>query len=126
MLSNSPAMAYLGVSDLEAGKAFYEGVLGLPVVWQNEFAVVVEAGGVKVWLTKPPQVVAAGYTVLGFQVSDVAAKAGELRAKGVTFERYPWFGDSQDADGIWTAPSGTKVAWFKDPDGNLLSISNPD
>jgi catechol 2,3-dioxygenase-like lactoylglutathione lyase family enzyme len=126
MLGEATAIAFIGVSDLDAGRAFYEGVLGLTIVSQDDFAVVADAGGVQVRITQPPQVIAASYTVLGFQVEDVSAAVSGLVAKGIVFERYPWFGDAQDADGVWLAPSGTRVAWFKDPDGNLLSISGPD
>jgi catechol 2,3-dioxygenase-like lactoylglutathione lyase family enzyme len=121
MLGNAPAKAFVGVSDLKAAQAFYEGALGLSIVSQTDFSVVASAGGVEIWITKPPVVTPAAYTVLGFQVDDVPAMAVALRGKGVAFEVYPGF--DQDADGVWTAPSGTKVAWFKDPDGNLLSIS---
>jgi catechol 2,3-dioxygenase-like lactoylglutathione lyase family enzyme len=126
VLSSATAIAFIGVSSLDAGRAFYEGMLGLAIVSQDEFAVVADAGGVQVRITQPPQVIAAPYTVLGFQVEDVSATVSGLVAKGIVFERYPWFGDAQDADGVWLAPSGTRVAWFKDPDGNLLSISGPD
>jgi catechol 2,3-dioxygenase-like lactoylglutathione lyase family enzyme len=126
MLGEAKAIAFIGVSDLNAGRAFYEGVLGLAIVSQDDFAVVADAGGVTIRITQPPQVTAAPYTVLGFQVEDVSAAVAGLVAKGVVFERYPWFGDAQGPDGVWLAPSGTRVAWFKDPDGNLLSISGPD
>jgi catechol 2,3-dioxygenase-like lactoylglutathione lyase family enzyme len=126
MLGNSPAMAFVGVSDLNAGRAFYEGVLGLRVLSQDDFAVVAQAGGVTIRITQPPAVSAAPYTVLGFEVDDVSGMAAALAATGIAFERYSWFGDAQGPDGVWLAPSGHKVAWFKDPDGNLLSISGPD
>jgi hypothetical protein len=96
-------------------------VLGLTVISRNDFAIVARAGGVAVHITRPPQVTPAAYTALGFQVDDVSAMAVALKARGVAFETYPGFG--QDADGVWTAPSGARVGWFKDPDGNLLSIS---
>lgn len=121
MLGNARAKAFVGVADLDAARAFYEGVLGLTITTASPFSVVAVAGGVEIWITKPPQVTPAAYTVLGFEVDDVSAMARALKARGVTFEVYPGF--DQDADGVWTAPSGTKVAWFKDPDGNLLSIS---
>jgi catechol 2,3-dioxygenase-like lactoylglutathione lyase family enzyme len=126
VLNSATAIAFIGVSDLDAGRAFYEGVLGLTIVSQDDFAVVADAGGVQVRITQPPQVIAAPYTVLGFQVQDVSAAVAGLAARGVAFERYPWFGEAQGADGVWLAPSGTRVAWFKDPDGNLLSVSGPD
>ncbi len=122
MLGEATAITFLGVSDLDAARAFYEGVLGLTVVSQDGFSVVVQAGGVTIRITRPPQVTPASYTVLGFRVDDVSATTAGLGARGIVFERYGWF--EQDADGVWIAPSGTSVAWFKDPDGNLLSISS--
>jgi catechol 2,3-dioxygenase-like lactoylglutathione lyase family enzyme len=121
MLSDCPAVAFIGAADLTRARAFYEGVLGLSVVSQDDFAVVARAGGVSLRITQPPQVVAAPYTVLGFSVRDVAAEVAALAARGVAFERYDGMG--QDAAGVWSAPGGGKVAWFKDPDGNLLSLS---
>jgi catechol 2,3-dioxygenase-like lactoylglutathione lyase family enzyme len=61
------------------------------------------------------------YTALGWKVPDIAAELAALRARGVTFERFP--GLAQDAQGIWSAPSGARIAWFKDPDGNVLSLA---
>jgi hypothetical protein len=72
-------------------------------------------------VTIAPNVVAAGYTVLGWKVPDAASAVKALTQAGVVFERYE--GMPQDELGIWTAPGGTKVAWFKDPDGNVLSVS---
>ena len=122
MLANSKAVAFASAMDLDRARAFYEGVLGLKVVEQDVFAVLCEAGGVKVRISKVPLVTPQAYTVLGFDVADIDAVVDGLTAKGVVFERYPFFGPAQDARGVWTAPSATKVAWFKDPDGNLLSV----
>ena len=82
-----------------------------------------QPGGVAVRIARAQTVEPAPYTVLGFQVGDIAVKVEGLAAGGVRFERYPFFGEAQDAQGVWTAPSGTRVAWFKDPDGNLLSLA---
>jgi hypothetical protein len=68
-----------------------------------------------------PEVKPAPYTLLGWEVTDIGDEVRELAASGIKFERYGWF--EQDALGIWTAPNGDKVAWFKDPDGNVLSVS---
>ncbi len=123
MLANCPAMGFVGVSDFARARAFYEGVLGLTITWADEYALVANSGGVTIRITKPPVLNVAPYTVLGFAVPDIAAEAASLTAKGVTFERYAFLGDAQAANGIWTTPNGSKVAWFKDPDGNLLSLS---
>jgi catechol 2,3-dioxygenase-like lactoylglutathione lyase family enzyme len=122
VLGQSPAVAFATVMDLDRSRAFYEGVLGLKVLSQDIFAVLAEAGGVKVRISKAPVVIPQPFTVVGFDVEDIGAVAAGLTAKGVVFERYPFFGDAQDASGVWSAPGGTKVAWFKDPDGNLLSV----
>jgi hypothetical protein len=80
--------------------------------------------GIQLRVTRVEELTPSPHTVLGWDVGDVPAAVKQLAAKGVTFEHYEGFG--QDADGIWSAPDGTKVAWFKDPDGNLLSVSqNP-
>ncbi len=123
MLSAATPMGFLAVSDFEAARRFYEGVLGLEFVTNDGFALVLRSGPILIRLTVPPERVVGGYTVFGWQVSDIASEVANLDAKGIAFEHYPFFGDSQAPDGIWTAPGGDKVAWFKDPDGNLLSLS---
>jgi len=123
LLKYSAIVAFIGAADLVRARDFYEGVLGLEIVSMDEFALQARAGGVALRIARTSVVAAAPYTVLGFEVTDIGALAGALAAKGVVFERYPSLSDTQDSRGIWTAPSGTQVAWFKDPDGNLLSIS---
>ncbi len=123
MLGDAAPMGFLAVSDVGRARAFYEGVLGLAFVSQDEFALVLRAGPIFVRITTPPQPVIAPYTVFGWRVDDIEAAVADLAGKGVAFERYPFFGDDQRPNGVWTAQSGDKVAWFKDPDGNLLSLS---
>jgi hypothetical protein len=96
-------------------------VLGLRLVADERSAVVFDANGTVLRVSKVREVVAAPYTVLGWRVRDLAPVAAALVAKGVRFEMIPGF--DQDAQGVWTAPDRTKVAWFKDPDGNLLSLT---
>jgi catechol 2,3-dioxygenase-like lactoylglutathione lyase family enzyme len=122
MLADSKAVAFVTVTDLDRARAFYEGVLGLKVLSQDVFAVMAQAGGVKLRISRAPVVVPAPYTVAGFDVEDIDAIVDGLASRGVVFERYPFFGDAQDARGVWSAPGGARVAWFKDPDGNLLSV----
>jgi|SRR5258706_14801342 catechol 2,3-dioxygenase-like lactoylglutathione lyase family enzyme len=122
MLGDKRLVALVPTRDFEKSRAFYEGVLGLRFVKADGFAVVLEADGVKVRVTKvPPDFKPQPFTILGWEVPAIDAIVKELEARGVQFERFGFF--EQDPLGIWTAPSGDKVAWFKDPDGNLLSVS---
>ena len=123
MLSDATPMGFIAVSDYAKARAFYEGLLGLQVVGQDDFAMVLRSGSTLIRVTKPEKVVIAPYTVFGWQVRDIDDKVFGLTSKSVVFEHYGFFGDAQSPHGVWTAPSGDKVAWFKDPDGNLLSLS---
>ena len=116
-------MGFIAVSDFEAAKAFYVGVLGLDFVTHDGFAMVLRSGDLHIRLTVPPAFAPADYTVFGWRVADIATEVARLSAKGIGFERYPFFGEAQAADGIWTAPGGDQVVWFKDPAGNVLSLS---
>ena len=117
MLGDDKLIAFAATSDVERAKAFYGGVLGLRLVEDSPFAVVFDANGTMLRVTPVPKVTAAPYTVLGWQVSDIATKVRGLQKCGVMFERFP--GMEQDELGIWKSPSGAQVAWFKDPDGNF-------
>jgi len=114
-------MAFVASARPEASLAFYRDVLGLPLLADTPFALVFDAFGVALRVQKVPQVAAAAHTVLGFGVDDIAHEVRALGERGVSFERYPYF--EQDELGIWTAPGGARVAWFRDPDGNLLSLT---
>lgn len=116
-------MGFIAVTDFETAKNFYVGVLGLEFLDHDGFALVLRSGGLQIRLTVPPQFTPAGYTVFGWRVTDIEAEVAALSAKGIAFEHYPFFGDSQAENGVWTAPGGAKVAWFKDPSGNVLSLS---
>ena len=121
MLESSDLVAFVAATDLPRARAFYEQTLGLRVLEHSDFAVVVDANGTTLRVTAVGQVACTGYTVLGWRVSDIVSSVRDLAAKGVTFLRYD--GMSQDDDGIWTTPAGDKVAWFADPDGNTLSLT---
>jgi catechol 2,3-dioxygenase-like lactoylglutathione lyase family enzyme len=121
MLESSDLVAFTAASDLPRARAFYEHTLGLPVVEHNDFACVFDAHGTMLRVTAVSKVARAGYTVLGWRVSDIEAAIRDLTAKGVVFTRYE--GMDQDDNGIWTTPGGEKVAWFADPDGNTLSLT---
>jgi catechol 2,3-dioxygenase-like lactoylglutathione lyase family enzyme len=121
MLANSPIVAFVATADPSRAKAFYRDVLGLLLISEDEYALVFDAHGTMLRVAIVGEIVLAPYTVLGWRVSDIGAAVRGLAAKAVKFERYAWM--EQDGLGVWSAPSGAKVAWFKDPDGNLLSVS---
>jgi len=121
MLGSIDIVAFVPTRDAEKARVFYEGVLGLRFVKDDGFALVLDANGITVRVGKVPEFKPAQFTILGWQVTDIEMIVTELHAKGVAFERFGFF--EQDKFGIWTAPTGDKVAWFKDPDGNVLSVS---
>jgi len=121
MLGSTNIVAFVPTRDAEKARAFYMDVLGLCFIKDDGFALVLDANGIMVRVTKAPEFKPAQFTILGWQVSDIEKMAAGLAKKGVHFERFGFF--KQDQLGIWTAPSGDKVAWFKDPDGNILSVS---
>jgi catechol 2,3-dioxygenase-like lactoylglutathione lyase family enzyme len=114
-------VAFLATTNPARARAFYEDTLGLALVADDEFALVFDLRGTRLRVTRVDRLEPQPFTVLGWHVQDAEASVRMLIARGVTFERYPSL--EQDALGIWTAPSGTRVAWFKDPDGNVLSVS---
>ncbi|MGH9495439.1 MAG: VOC family protein [Candidatus Sulfotelmatobacter sp.] len=121
MLGSTDIVAFVSVSDADKARAFYEGLLGLKFVKDDGFALVFDANGIMVRAAKMKEVTPQHFTVLGWQVNEIENVVGALTAKGVKFEVFGFF--KQDELGIWIAPTGDKVAWFKDPDGNILSVS---
>jgi catechol 2,3-dioxygenase-like lactoylglutathione lyase family enzyme len=121
MLSSHKLMAFVATRDAARAKEFYGGVLGLRFVTDDGFALVFDANGTTVRIATVRELNPPPYTVLGWQVDDIEGAVKELTAAGVVFERYGIF--PQDELGIWEAPGGVRVAWFKDPDGNTLSLS---
>lgn len=121
MLNNEKIMSFVGVSDADKARAFYRDTLGLSLISEDGFALAFGVGGVMLRVTLVKEVRPQPYTVLGWQVKDATATARSLAKAGVPLERYAHV--PQDEDGIWTAPGGAKIAWFKDPDGNILSIA---
>lgn len=121
-LSDQPVIAFVATRDPELAKEFYRDKLGLSLVEEQlPFALVFDAHGTMLRVTIVKDLHPAGYTVLGWKVSDVTAAAKALQNAGIKFERYQ--GMQQDELGIWLSPGGGKIAWFKDADGNTLSIS---
>jgi catechol 2,3-dioxygenase-like lactoylglutathione lyase family enzyme len=121
MLNQSAICAFIATTDAAKAKAFYKDVLGLKFVSDDSFALVFDSGGIMLRVARVRELSPAQYTVLGWNVSDIAAAMKELSKRGVVFERYP--GLPQDDAGVCTFPGGAKVAWFKDPDGNTLSLA---
>ena len=121
MLGSTRIMAFIPTRDATKARAFYEGLLGLRVVSEDQFALVLDANGIMVRVTKVPEFKPQQFTILGWAVPNVEQAVSGLQERGVNFERYGFEG--QDDRGIWAAPGGAKVAWFKDPDGNVLSVS---
>jgi catechol 2,3-dioxygenase-like lactoylglutathione lyase family enzyme len=121
MLRSAQLIGFLCTVDYDRARDFFVNKLGCEFVDQNQFALVVALGGNQIRITKIPDFVPAERTILGWEVTNIVAHVDWLTKQGVTFERYPFI---QDQDrGIWTTPDGSKVAWFKDPDGNVLSVS---
>lgn len=114
-------IAFLTTTDPQASRRFYEQVLGLEFVADEPFALVFRVGDVTLRIQKVDQLNPAAGTVFGFEVDDIAGAADALQSKGVAFERYENM--PQNERGIWQSPSGARVAWFKDPVGNLLSLT---
>jgi catechol 2,3-dioxygenase-like lactoylglutathione lyase family enzyme len=114
-------MAFLATRDVARARAFYADTLGLRVVSDDGFALALDAGGTMLRIQKVDDFTPHPFTALGWEVPDIQATVESLAVAGVAFQRYP--GMEQDARGIWRSPSGARIAWFKDPDGNTLSLS---
>jgi catechol 2,3-dioxygenase-like lactoylglutathione lyase family enzyme len=121
VLADASFIGFVPVRDLAVARAFYEGTLGLRVVDDTPFALVLDAGGTMLRVTPVPGLAARPFTVAGWNVPDIGAVVRALAGQGVQFARYD--GLTQDDLGIWTTPGGDRVAWFKDPDGNTLSLT---
>src|SRR6202521_5759715 len=121
MLGSINIVAFVPTKDSAKARSFYEGVLGLRFVKDDGFALVMDANGIMVRVAKAPNFKPVQFTILGWKVTRIEKVVASLQKRGVQFERFGFC--EQDELGIWTAPSGDKVAWFKDPDGNILSVS---
>ena len=120
MLADAELVAFVASADLERSAAFYGGVLGLELVDSTPFAKVFDAHGTQLRVTRVDAVAGAGYTVLGWRVDDLDGAVAALRSRGVEPRRFE--GMEQDESAAWTAPGGSRIAWFADPDGNILSL----
>jgi catechol 2,3-dioxygenase-like lactoylglutathione lyase family enzyme len=123
ILGGSKLVAFAATTDAVKARAFYEDVLGLRLVEDAKpFAQVFDANGTMLRVTTVHEHHPAAFTVLGWEVESIESTVEQLTAAGVVFQRYPGLNDS-DPLGIWTSPSGARIAWFQDPDGNVLSLT---
>lgn len=121
LLNHNSFIAFIGVTDINRAMHFYSDALGLTVKECNEEYCVLDANGTTLRLTKVMDKPDIGYTVAGWAVDDIETACGVLSRNGVAFQRYE--GITQDAQGIWNTAGGVRVAWFLDPDNNILSIT---
>jgi len=121
VLGSFDLVAFVASTDLARTRAFYETVLGLRLLEEGPMACLFDASGTRLRATLVGEVAGAPYTVLGWNVVDIATTAQGLRQRGVDFLRFD--GMAQDELGVWLAPGGAQVAWFADPDGNILSLT---
>jgi catechol 2,3-dioxygenase-like lactoylglutathione lyase family enzyme len=121
MIEKNRLMAFVPVSSADKARGFYRDTLGLRMISEDGFALAFDVEGVMLRATLIPKFTPQPFTVLGWQVADAAAMARKLTAGGVALMRFP--GLEQDKDDLWRAPGGALIGWFKDPDGNVLSIS---
>ena len=123
MLNASRLVCFVATADADRARAFYRDALGLALIEDGGYALVFDANGTQLRVQRVEAVAPHPYTALGWEVDDVTASVRALAARGVAMARFP--GLPLDADGIWDTPDGSRVAWFHDPDGNTLSISQP-
>jgi catechol 2,3-dioxygenase-like lactoylglutathione lyase family enzyme len=121
MTIDSKLVGFIPTRDADRALSFYRDLLGLRFVSDDAFAIVLESNGNIIRLVRIEEFTPAPYTILGWQVDDIEKAVEELAAKGLAFQRYSFLNQSED--GIWTSPSGARIAWFHDPDGNTLSFS---
>ena len=121
MLGRAKLTAFAATARPRQARAFYQKTLGLRLLSDDRFALAFDSNGVQLRVQKVEQVTPPPFTVLGWEVRNIRRTMTALMKAGVRFERYAFL--EQDDAGVWMAPSGTRVAWFKDPDGNLLSLA---
>jgi catechol 2,3-dioxygenase-like lactoylglutathione lyase family enzyme len=121
MLASSKIIGFVPTKDSVKAKGFYEGILQFQFVSDDMFALVMRAGETMIRIGKVQDFTPAPYTVLGWEVSNIEDVVKWLQKRGVALEKFPFVQDKEL--GIWTTPNGDKVAWFRDPDGNVLSVS---
>ncbi|ACO31737.1 MULTISPECIES: VOC family protein [Acidobacterium] len=120
MLSSSRLTAFLTVPDAALARNFYRDTLGLTLTHEDRFALAFDANGTPLRVAIFPDFKPQPFTVLGWQVPDAVVMSRQMQSAGIAFERFD--GLAQDEHGLWNAPGGSRVGWFRDPFGNLLSI----
>jgi catechol 2,3-dioxygenase-like lactoylglutathione lyase family enzyme len=122
MQPTAKLIGFIPTRDAARARAFYQETLGLRFVEDDNFALVFDSNGTMIRIARSPEFSPFPFTLLGWEVPDIDAAVADLTAKGVQFARYSFL--EQSPEGIWTAPDkAARVAWFADPDGNLLSLS---
>ena len=121
MLDQARVIAFVATSSPERSRAFYQQTLGLRLVSEDRFAIVFDANGTMLRVQKVQTHTPPPYTGLGWDVADVHGTVEALSDRGVVLERFEGMG--QDEAGVWTSPAGGRIAWFRDPDGNTLSVT---
>jgi predicted enzyme related to lactoylglutathione lyase len=121
MLADKELKAFIPTVMPDKAKTFYQDILGLKLLSEDNYALEFNANGVLLRVTMVPELKPQGFTVLGWNVPDISMVINSLNRKGLVCEKYSFL--QQDELGIWTSPGGSKVAWFKDPDGNILSLT---
>lgn len=121
MLNQAKLVAFIPTIDFGKARSFYEGVLGLRVVSEDPFALVFDANGTMLRVTNVQNFKPQPFTIAGWDIPEIESAVRGLSERGVRFEQYGMPG--QDQRGIWNSPSGARIAWFKDPDGNVLSLT---
>ena len=121
MLRHEKLIAFVAARNLDRARTFYRDTLGLRLVTEDPITLVFDVAGTMLRVAAVQEMTATKYTVIGWQVQDIASTVKTLREAGISFERST--GTAQDETGVWTSPSGARVVWFKDLDGNTLSIT---
>jgi len=121
MLADNQPIAFVATIRPDRAKAFYKDVLGLRLLEDSPFAIRFSIGGITLHVQKVQQLSPHPFTALGWRVADIKSTVQQLSGRGIKFERYPQL--PQDELGVWTTPDGGQVCWFKDPDGNTLSLT---
>lgn len=120
-LAGAPLVAFVATTDITRAKSFYQDTLGLTLIEETPFALTFDCGGTALRVTPVAQLAPAPFTVAGWRVDDIERVVAELNARDVAMQRYESV--EQDDRGVWLSPSGARIAWFQDPDGNTLSLT---